>query len=294
MDNPSPNPVAPPASLISAIRRLLAPLARLLLAYGITYPFLAELLKSVLVDVAARDFRLDNKRLTQSRITVLTGVHRGDVKRLSGSQPIDAGLSDAVSLAARIVTRWTSQAEYLDRKKRPVPLARLAADGGGRSFEALVASVSKNIRARSVLDELLRLGIARLDQQDRVRLNAGAFIPERSFDEKAYYLGQNIHDHIAAAAHNMLGQTPPLLERNLVFEKLTPRSAEELHRLAIKLGMQALRTVYRRARELEKQDALAPDNNVRISYGAFFFSAQGDKSGATGNDRGSAQARGSK
>jgi Family of unknown function (DUF6502) len=294
MDNPSPNPVAPPASLISAIRRLLAPLARLLLAYGITYPFLAELLKSVLVEVAARDFRLDNKRLTQSRITVLTGVHRGDVKRLSGSQPIDTGLSDAVSLAARIVTRWTSQPEYLDRKKRPVALARLAADGGGRSFEALVASVSKNIRARSVLDELLRLGIARLDQQDRVCLNAGAFIPERSFDEKAYYLGQNIHDHIAAAAHNMLAQTPPFLERNLVFEKLTPRSAEELHRLAIKLGMQALRTVYRRARELEKQDALAPDNSVQISYGAFFFSAPGDKSGETGNDRASARARGSK
>jgi Family of unknown function (DUF6502) len=294
MDNKTANPVAPPPSLISAIRRLLFPLAKLLLAYGITYPFLAELLKSVLVDVATRDFRLDRKRLTQSRITVLTGVHRGDVKRLAGLDAVDAGLSDAVSLAARTVTRWTTQPEYLDRKKRPVALARLAANSGERSFEALVESVNKNIRPRTVLDELLRLGIAHLDEQDRVCLNTQAFIPQKSFDEKAYYFGQNIHDHIVAAVHNLLGQTPPFVERNLVFEKLSPRSAAELQRLATKLGMQALQTVYRRARELEKQDALAPDNTTQISYGLFFLSTQGNKPIEQGNESTREQARGPK
>lgn len=49
--------------------------------------------------------------------------------------------------------------------------------------------MSKDIRARSVLDEWLRLGIAHLDDQDRVRLNAEAFVPARGFEEKAFYFG---------------------------------------------------------------------------------------------------------
>ena len=74
MDNKSRNPVIPRSSLISAIRRLLSPLAKLMLAQGITYPFLAEMLKTVLVDAARKNFGLGQKRLTHSRITVLTGA----------------------------------------------------------------------------------------------------------------------------------------------------------------------------------------------------------------------------
>lgn len=275
MDNKTRNPVIPHSSLISAIRRLLSPLAKLMLAHGITYPFLAEMLKSVLVDVAQKNFSLDQKRLTHSRITVLTGVHRQDVKRLANADDVNESLPEASSLGARMVTRWISQPEYLDRKKRPMPLPRLAAAAGGaRSFEALVESVNKNIRPRTILDELIRLGIVGVDDEDRVCLNAEAFIPEQGFDEKAYYFGQHIHDHMAAAVHNLLGETPPFVERSLIFQNLTPQSAAELQRLATKLGMQALQTVYRRAREVERKDASAPDNGVQISYGVYFFSAQ--------------------
>ena len=247
-----------------------------MLAHGITYPFLAEMLKAVLVDAARQNFSLGQKRLTHSRITVLTGVHRQDVKRLANADSAEESLPEVGSLGARMVTRWISQLEYLDRKKRPMPLPRLAAAGGALSFEALVESVNKNIRPRTVLDELMRLGIVSVDDEDRVCLNAEAFIPKQGFDEKAHFFGQNIHDHMAAAVHNLLGETPPFVDRSLVFQKLTPQSAAELQRLATKLGMQALQTVYRRARELERKDAASPDNGAQISYGIYFFSAPAD------------------
>ena len=268
----TPNQLKHSPFLVKAIRRVLAPLVKLLLAKGITYPFLAELLKSIYVDVARAEFQLDAKRLTFSRITVLTGVHREDVRRFAHSDETDAVVPEAISHGARIVTHWISQPEYVDGKKRPIPLPRLASVGGDHSFEALVESVSKNIRPRTVLDELLRLGIAQLDEMDCVHLSAGAFIPEIGLEEKAYYFGLNIHDHISAAVHNLLGETPPAPERSLAFENLSASSIDTLRALATDLGMQALTKVYKRARVLEKKDVTRPDHDMRLNFGIYFFS----------------------
>ena len=81
-----PNPVnvsgQPPATLVNAIRKLLRPLVRLMLTFQITYPFVINLLKAIYVEVAEEEFKVAGKRPSDSRINLLTGVHRKDVKRL--------------------------------------------------------------------------------------------------------------------------------------------------------------------------------------------------------------------
>ncbi len=84
----------------------------------------------------------------------------------------------------------------------------MASVGGDRSFDALVAKVSTDIRARVVLDEWLRLGVVRLDEQECVHLEAQAFVPQKGFDEKTAYLGHNLHDHACAAVHNLTSEGP--------------------------------------------------------------------------------------
>src|SRR5690606_30106121 len=42
----------PPAVLVSAIRKLLRPLVRLMLSHQITYPYLVSMLKSIYVEIA--------------------------------------------------------------------------------------------------------------------------------------------------------------------------------------------------------------------------------------------------
>jgi hypothetical protein len=269
----SSGPGAPPPPLISALRRLLRPLVRLLLANGVTYPFLANLLKSVFVEVAERDFRLEGRRQTDSRINLLTGVHRKDVRRLRQQQATAEPVPPAVSLGAQLVARWTAMPPYLDEQGQPRPLPRLTSEGGDVSFEALVESVNKDIRSRVVLDEWLRLGIAQLDDDDRVRLNVAAFVPERGFDEKAYYLGRNVHDHLAAAAHNLAGERPPFLERSVYYDGLTTASAAALAELARELGMQSLQAVNRRALELQERDRQDPAAKRRMNFGIYYYSA---------------------
>ena len=92
-------PTLPP-SLLPALRSVMRPLVRLMLRKGVTFSSFVNLLKEVFVEVAEREFRLDGKPPSDSRINLLTGVHRKDVRRLRSQVPEDeASLPEAVSLA---------------------------------------------------------------------------------------------------------------------------------------------------------------------------------------------------
>ena len=221
------------------------------------------------VDAAAGENWHDFVRWTLDQ--GLTGVHRKDVKRLSELLETDAPPQENVTLGAQLVAKWVGQAPYIDKGGHPVPLNRGVKDGGEKSFEALVASVSKDIRSRAILDEWLRLGVVHIDNNDCVCLNTEAFVPKQGFAEKAYYFQHNLHDHIAASVHNMVETGPPFVERSVHYDTLTKASAAELASLGEALGMQALQTVNRRALALEKKDAPHPDANQRINFGIYFY-----------------------
>lgn len=267
-------PVAPPRALMAAVRRLLRPLVKLLLHYSVQYPALASLLKLTYVEMA-NAMPVEGKAQTDSRLSLLTGIHRLDVKRLrkeivSGSD----GPPPSVSLGAQIVARWTASPEYLDNKGRPLPLHRLASVGGVMSFESLVRSVSKDIRPRAVLDEWLRLGIAHVDDVDRVVLVTDAFVPSRGLDEKLFYLGKNVHDHLDACAHNLtLPDAPPLLERSVYYDHLSKDSTLILSAYARQLSSQVMQAFSQKAMELQERDHRDADARYRVTYGQYYYQA---------------------
>ncbi len=268
------NPGAPPRSLVTALRTLLRPLVRLLLAHGITLPALTALLKSLYVEVAAQEFSIPGKPQTDSRISLLTGVHRKDVRRLRHEPPGHDPIPASVSIGAQLVARWLGEAEYLDTDGSPKALPIRQGQAGEASFERLVASVARqDLRPRVILDELLRLGVAEIDG-DRVTLNTAAFIPQKGFDEKAFYFGRNLRDHIATGVHNLAGTQPPLFERSVSCHRLSAASVEALNALAERLGSQALQTIHRKAMEMKQQDAETPGEKRRINFGIYLYSGE--------------------
>lgn len=265
----------PSPSLLAAVRVLVRPLVRLLMARGVTCPMLANLLKEVYVDVASRDFGGDGGPPSDSRVTLLTGVHRKEVRRLRAQPPAAAEeMPHTVALGAQIVAAWTRR--FRDARGRPRPLPRLQSRGGAESFEALVAGISTDIRARAVLDAWLRLDVAELDADDRVVLRSAAFVPSRGFAEKAFYFGHNVGDHLGAAAHNVLGGKPPFLERSVHYDSLDPASVERLAALAEDTGMKALQAVNREAMRAEAREGKGEAAKQRITFGVYFFTAPRD------------------
>lgn len=283
--NDRPVQLAPPPALIQAVQRLLRPLARLLMSFGVTYPAFTQIAKGVFVEAAVRDFpeggSTSGPAISDSQACVLSGVHRREVKRLREDMLQQRMTPVSISLGAQVVAKWCADPRCLDAQRRPAPLPRLARKGGEVSFEKLVEGVSKDIRPRAVLEEWLRLGVARLDEADRVHLSESAFIPAQGFDEKAFYLGKGIHDHLAAATFNMLGQRPPFLDRMAYYDGLSPESVAVLRELSRELAVQALHEINCKALELQARDADQAGARSRVTFGAYFYAAE-DENGRQG------------
>lgn len=277
-------PGAPPAALMAALRRLLRPLVRALIAQGVTYPLFCGLLKELYVDVAANAFPVDDRPPTDSRVHLLTGIHRKDVRRLRGAARAGTPPPPPATLHAQIIGVWLGTPPFADDAGHPRPLARQRGAGAGPSFDDLVEAVSKDIRPRAVLDEWQRLGLATLDG-DQVRLDVEAFVPREGFDDLAHYFGRNLHDHMAAAAHNLLGGQPPFVERSVHYDGLTPDSVATLERLAERKGMDALLAVNRAALARAEADAGAQDATQRVNFGIYVFGTRGH-SGSPASDDG--------
>jgi len=261
------------SAVLRATRALLRPMIRLLLESQITYPVLGDLLKKLLIEVAERDLAITDRRQTDSRISLLTGIHRKDVKRLRRErEQVDAPTPSAISLGALLVSRWTGDPRYLTADGAPRPLPRRPDPDGGPSFEELVTTVSKDIPTRSVLDEWIRLGIAESDEDGVVRLRAESFVPEEGLQSKLHFYGRNLRDHAAAGVHNLLGEGSPFFDRSVYYDALSVESADELDRLAREAGATMLRDLNRRAFELQRRDEGKQDATHRITVGAFFYS----------------------
>ena len=259
-------------AVVAATRHILRPLVRLLLSCGISFQAFCEMVKSAYVNVVEEEFRLAYKPQTDSRISLLTGIHRREVNRLRKEPATGINLSHHASMSAQLLAIWSGNPEYLDEHGMPIPLPRLASKGEIRSFESLVQSVSKDFRARVVLDEWIRQGIATLDNKDRVLLCADAFVKPQNLEEKFYYFGQNIHDHLAATVHNLTESSQPFLERCVFYDKLSAESAKELAEYSRSVGMRALHAINKRAAELQKRDHGQPNSVYRTNFGVYNFS----------------------
>jgi hypothetical protein len=276
--------------LLHESRAMLTPLARMLVAHGVTYPQFAQAMKDVFLDAARAELRTAGKPTTDSALSLLSGVHRKDVRALAhadGPRPAGdarAQPSRALSLAAEVFTRWANDRRFADASGRPAALP-LHGAGSARSFDGLVRSISKDFHPRSVLNELVRLGVAEV-AGDEVHLKAEAFIPHEGFSEIAYYISANVRDHLAAAAANLQTaerqEKAPFLEHAVYADELSPQSAVQLQRLARRLWSGAVRRMVKAALAAVEADRLRPpaQRTMRMRFGAFYFSEPVDAAAA--------------
>jgi len=109
-----------PSALTSMMKKVLRPLARLLLRNGVAYADFSAVARRIFVEVASEDFGLPGRKQSVSRVSILTGVNRKEVKRL------------------------------LEEKPKALNWGEPLAEG---SFEELVKRYSGDMTARAILDQ---------------------------------------------------------------------------------------------------------------------------------------------
>jgi len=266
----------PSAALVRSVTRMLGPLVRLLIARGITFPYLSGLLKTVYVAEAQKSLASGGQVPTVSRLSVVTGLQRKDINRIQSEPPPEKAPPASVSLGSRLIGIWTGDRKFRTAKGEPAPLPRSAAKASAPSFDALVRSVSTDVSPRVILDEWLRLGLVAIDKNECIRLNAGAFVPQRGFDEKIYFLGRNVGDHIATVVHNAVGEGEPYLERAVYYDKLTAESVQKLQKQATDLGMKTLLVLNKEALKCADADEGKKDATYRMALGIYYYQGPDD------------------
>jgi hypothetical protein len=188
-------------ALHDALSAALQPLARLAVAQGLQAARFEEMQKQSVVQAARAAQPDPTAHRVVSRISTATGISWREVTRLMEKEARASARSR--SLASEVFARWTTARGYRDSRGRPRTLPR---HGPGVSFETLAQSVTRHVHPRSVLDELVRLGLATHDvEHDTVTLQRRAFVPRGDVIRLLGFLGDNVGDHLSAAVQQRDG-----------------------------------------------------------------------------------------
>lgn len=213
--------------MVKIMNRLLFPLARLCLANGINFAAVEELMKQAFVQEANALQPEGPMHGSVSRISTSTGLTRREVTRLIKSK--NATRLTKPPIASEIFARWTTEPKYQDQDGSPSVLKR---QGPEPSFEALSQSITRDVHPRSMLDELVRLGIVLYDEElDSVSLARNEFVPTGDSRQMLDLLSDNVGDHFDAAVANVLQGGSKHLEQAVFADELSAESIKALHPL---------------------------------------------------------------
>jgi hypothetical protein len=256
--------------------RLMQPIAHVLVAHGVTYPQFVRALKQTFLRAAQEELQSADAPITDSALSLLSGVHRKDVRVMRSSDGPPPSRNRALSLAADVAARWTRAPEYLDKEGAPRMLPLRGRLPNETSFESLVQSVSKDFHARSVLDELLRLEVA-VVEGDRVRLRAEGLSSSDRFAAIADTFAANAADHLSAGAANLRvashSDNLPFFEQAVSVEGLSMHSSGVVQSLAREACGAALARVEAEARMRQAQEAngLPKEIAQRVRICTYFY-----------------------
>lgn len=214
-------------ALARILSRMLVPLARLCLANGVTIAVVEELMKHAFVKEANALQPGAPMHGTASRISTATGLTRREVTRLIKAEtPVR---STKPPIGTEIFARWTTDSKYQDHDGAPCAIKR---QGPAPSFEALAHSITRDVHPRSMLDELVRLGLVHYDEElDCVSPTRNEFVPSGDSKQMLDLLGDNVGDHLDAAVANVMHDGGRHLEQAVFADELSTESIKALRPL---------------------------------------------------------------
>lgn len=274
-------------ALEQAVVTLLRPLVRLVLKRGLAYGQFAELVKRAYVESARTNFGVPGRKLTISRVAVLTGLTRKEASRLmqeegSGLEP---GARRRINRAARVVTAWIEDPTYHDGRGGPASLPFEAE--GGPTFSSLVADHGADVPPRAVLDELLRVGAVDRLKDGRLRLIERAYIPQADEGGKLEILGTDVADLVASIEHNLDPEGgKPFFQRKVAYDNLPGAYLARLRALLEREGQRLLEELNedmaRHDRDVvdepDEPDASDADDRYRAMIGIYYYERENDES----------------
>lgn len=262
-------------AVLSVCYQVLRPVARLLIRHGIGYREFSEVAKASFVQVASDDYGIRGRRTNVSRVAVMTGLSRKEIKKIRDAESSGNSTPLADAIRARrpeqVLMVWINDPEFQDSQGRPraVPF-----DGDPVSFVSLLNRVGGDIPPKAMLNELLRAGsVAR--EGDKLKVLSDAYIPE-PHDPEAILTGGAALRLLATTINYNLGCEDPearFFERRVYSDCLPTAHRLKFKKLAREKSDLLLRDFHAwlSERETEIGDEDPECSGSVIGIGIYFF-----------------------
>jgi hypothetical protein len=181
---------------------MLKPLIRLLISQGVSHADFSEAAKDVYVEMAIRHFD-DSEKVNQSRVAILTGLTRKEVKNVIDRAMTATSHGKNFSRPSRVLVGWHSDPKYTGPYGVPLEIPYESTLKDQPSFKELVRAYSGDMAPLQMLKELIRVGaVVQLDNGNYKVLRRN-FEPERLSPELLERFGDVAHNFFSTAAANI-------------------------------------------------------------------------------------------
>lgn len=258
----------------AAIRRMLRPVVRQLVAYGVTYPALDQMIRELYVETAEHDFALPHKRLTDSRVALMTGLNRKEIARLRHRPKTeDAPVEVEDTAVTRVIGRWMGGPPFSDARGRPRPLPYEDSRKRTATFSRLVRERGIDVPVRSVLDELIRTGVAKIDDAGTVHLEQEANVPAGDLEGKLTLLSSDPGELFSTIVHNVENPENPWLQRKVVYDNIGSDALDSLRESARTTGEEFIRrsNVLLSSKDRDRTPDAPGGKQSRVVLGVYYF-----------------------
>jgi len=193
--------------LLTAYRRLLKPLVRILLRNGVAFNEFSDIAKAVYVDVASQEFKVPNRKMSQARIAILTGLTRKEVARYFGEkarQPDE--LKSNLNRVTRVLAGWHTDSNFTGPYGLPLELQFESPKGA--NFSELIRRYSGDMAARAMLDELIRIGAVKETETGWYKILTRTYLPDADALDSLDRLAGVVQTFIGTIDNNIVEKEP--------------------------------------------------------------------------------------
>jgi hypothetical protein len=246
------------------------PVAHMMLRAGVSWKELAEALKLAYVETATEKFGKYGRPANGSRVAILTGLSRKEVKRLRDLLAHSPSASlhelDRINRATRVLSAWHQDPDFISPRGKP----RLLSPRGSRGFEDLVKRYAPDIPATAMLKELQSVGAIGTTPKGKIRAQTRSFIPSVLDTESVARFGSVLSDVGSTIAHNLLTtDRRARFERrstNMTVKRASRRAFQDL---VDQRGMELLGDIDQWLTDHETDDA--EEKSCRLGLGVYLI-----------------------
>lgn len=254
----------------SSFAVLMRPIAKLMLSCGVSWKELAELSKRTYVEVAGEKYGKHGRPANASRVAILTGLSRREVKRLRDALALDGGATleslGQIDYTTRVLSGWHQDPAFCDAQGKP----KLLEQQGAVSFAALAKRYAPDIPRVAMLKELKRVGAVRETPSGRLRAVARVIMHDDQNADSVLRGGAVIADFANTVTYNQSrGDRPSNFERRATNLRVKRSARRTFREYLEQRGMEFLEDVDQWLTDHES--SAREEGTVRLGVGVYFI-----------------------